>query len=88
MLIAPDNRSGIRYTEASVEITRDQVEEFFGDYHCACVAVSGQVIKISNQASTKNFTSGFIKDIFSNIKEIQINHIHTILIFVPMSSGS
>ena len=37
-----DPRSGIRFTEARVEITRDQVEEFFGDYHCACVAVSGQ----------------------------------------------
>ena len=37
-----DPQTGIRYTEARVEITRDQVEEFFGDYHCACVAVSGQ----------------------------------------------
>lgn len=37
-----DPETGIRYTEARVQITRDQVEEFFGDYHCACVAVSGQ----------------------------------------------
>ena len=34
--------TGIRYTQARVQISRDQVEEFFGDYHCACVAVSGQ----------------------------------------------
>ena len=37
---APKN--GIKYTEARMEVTRDQVEEFFGDYHCACVAYSGQ----------------------------------------------
>jgi netrin receptor unc-5 len=37
-----DPETGIRYTEARVQITRNKVEEFFGDYHCACVAVSGQ----------------------------------------------
>jgi len=35
-------KGGIKYTEARMEVTRDQVEEFFGDYHCACVAYSGQ----------------------------------------------
>jgi leucine-rich repeat transmembrane protein FLRT len=34
--------TGIRYTQARVQITRNQVEHFFGEYHCACVAVSGQ----------------------------------------------
>jgi len=38
--VAPE--SGIRFTEARLEVTRDQVEEFFGDYHCACVAYSSQ----------------------------------------------
>ena len=37
-----DPETGIRITEARATITRNQVEEFFGDYHCACVAVSGQ----------------------------------------------
>ena len=37
-----DPQTGIRFTQATVAISRDQVEEFFGDYHCACVAVSGQ----------------------------------------------
>jgi len=37
-----DPETGIRYTEAKVKITRNLVEEFFGEYHCACVAVSGQ----------------------------------------------
>ena len=37
-----DPESGIRITEARWRITRDQVEEFFGDYHCGCVAASGQ----------------------------------------------
>ena len=34
--------TGIRYTQARVEISLYQVEEFFADYHCACVALSGQ----------------------------------------------
>ena len=37
-----DPQTGIRYTQVRVEISRDQVDEFFGDYHCECVAVSGQ----------------------------------------------
>lgn len=37
-----DPESGLRYTEARLRVTRDQVEEFFGDYHCACVAYSGK----------------------------------------------
>merc|ERR1719225_246816 len=37
-----DPESGIRITEARWRITRDQVEEFFGEYHCGCVAASGQ----------------------------------------------
>ena len=37
-----DPESGVRYTEARLRVTRDQVEEFFGDYHCACVAYSGK----------------------------------------------
>jgi len=30
------------YTQATLLVTRDQVEEFFGDYHCACVAYSSK----------------------------------------------
>ena len=56
-----DPQSGIRYTEARVSITRDQVEEFFGDYHCACVAVSGQGAIKSRLALV---TSAFLKKEF------------------------
>ena len=43
--------TGIRYTEASVNINRDHLEEFFGDYHCSCVAISGKGSKISRHAA-------------------------------------
>lgn len=42
--------SGVRYIEATLKINRDQVEEFFGDFHCACMAVSGKGPKISRHA--------------------------------------
>ena len=37
-----DPETGIRITQARVQITRRQVEEFFADFYCSCVAVSGQ----------------------------------------------
>jgi len=39
--------TGVRYTEASVQIGKDEVERFAGDYYCQCVAVGeggGQVV--------------------------------------------
>ncbi len=42
--------TGVRYAEARVEVTRDQVEEFFGDYHCSCVAISGKDSRFSRNA--------------------------------------
>ena len=41
--------SGVRYTEASVDILRDKVEEYFSDYHCACVAISSKGSVISKK---------------------------------------
>ena len=37
-----DPETGIRITEARWRISRDQVEEYFGEYHCGCVAASGK----------------------------------------------
>ena len=42
--------SGIRYIDARLTISLDQVEEFFGDFHCACVAISGKGSQISRHA--------------------------------------
>ena len=41
--------TGVRYTEASVDILRDKVEEYFSDYHCACVAISSKGSVISKK---------------------------------------
>ena len=46
-----DPETGVRYTLASVEITRDQVEEYFGEYHCSCAADSGKGNRLSRRAS-------------------------------------
>jgi hypothetical protein len=43
--------TGVRYTEARVEISRDQVEEYFAEYGCACVAISGKGSSISRHAA-------------------------------------
>ena len=42
--------TGIRYTDASVDITRDQVDHYFGEFHCSCVAITKKVAKVSNSA--------------------------------------
>ena len=42
--------SGIRYTDASVDITRDQVDHYFGEFHCRCVAITKKLAKVSNSA--------------------------------------
>ncbi len=42
--------SGVRYTEARVDISRDHVEEYFGEFHCACVAISGKGSVVSRHA--------------------------------------
>lgn len=42
--------TGIRYTEASVEIKREQVEAYFPEFHCACVAFSGKGSVVSRHA--------------------------------------
>ena len=46
-----DPETGVRYTLSSVEITRDQVEEYFGEYHCSCAADSGKGNRLSRKAS-------------------------------------
>ena len=56
-----DPETGIRITDARVQITRNQVEEFFGDFHCACVAVSGQGAVKSRMALV---TMAFLKKEF------------------------
>ena len=45
-----DPESGVGITEAEIKVSRDKVEEFFGDYHCACVAVSGKGSSTSRPA--------------------------------------
>ncbi|CAB4055674.1 UNC5 [Lepeophtheirus salmonis] len=47
-LVEPE--SGARYTEATVEISREKIEEFFGDYNCACVAISRKGSVVSRYA--------------------------------------
>ena len=42
--------TGVRYTEASVDIHRDLVEEYFQEFHCACVAISGKGSVVSLHA--------------------------------------
>ncbi len=42
--------TGIRYTEARVDITKDHVEGYFGEFHCACVAISGKGSVVSRHA--------------------------------------
>ena len=46
--------SGVRYTEASVDIDREQVEEYFSEFHCACVAISGKGSVVSRHALVTN----------------------------------
>lgn len=31
--------SGVRYVESELVVSRDKMEEFLSDYHCACVAI-------------------------------------------------
>lgn len=59
--VEPSNRedhvepeTGVRYTEASVEITRDHVEEYFQEFHCACVAISAKGSVVSRHALVTN----------------------------------
>ena len=42
--------SGIRYTDASVDITRDQVEHYNGEFHCSCVVITKKGAKVSKTA--------------------------------------
>ena len=42
--------TGIRYTDASVDITRDQVDHYFGEFHCNCVAITAKGAKVSRHA--------------------------------------
>ena len=42
--------TGIRYTDASVDITRDQVEHYNGEFHCSCVVITKKGAKVSNSA--------------------------------------
>ena len=46
--------TGVRYTEASVDIHRDLVEEYFQEFHCACVAISGKGSVVSRHALVTN----------------------------------
>ncbi len=46
--------TGVRYTEASVDISRDQVEEYFTEFYCACVAISGKGSVVSRHALVTN----------------------------------
>ena len=46
--------TGVRYTEASVDIHRDLVEEYFQEFHCACVAISGKGSEVSRHALVTN----------------------------------
>ena len=59
--VEPSNRedhvepeTGVRYTEASVDIHRDKVEEYFSEFHCACVAISGKGSVVSRHALVTN----------------------------------
>ena len=59
--VEPTNRedhvepeTGVRYTEASVDIHRDLVEEYFQEFHCACVAISGKGSVVSRHALVTN----------------------------------
>ncbi len=67
--------SGVRYTEARVEISRDHVEEYFGEFHCACVAISGKGSVVSRHALvtyackiSKTFKATFVPPIANVIK--------------------
>ena len=42
--------TGIRYTDASVDITRDQVEHYNGEFHCSCVVITKKGAKVSKTA--------------------------------------
>ena len=35
-LVEPE--SGIKYTDASVDISRNQIDQYFEEFHCQCVA--------------------------------------------------
>jgi hypothetical protein len=51
--------TGIRYTEASVDIHRDQVEEYFSEFNCACVAISAKGSVVSKYALVTNACKNF-----------------------------
>jgi lipopolysaccharide export system protein LptC len=42
--------TGIGYTDASVDITKDQVDHYFGEFHCSCVAITKKGAKVSSSA--------------------------------------
>ena len=60
--------TGLRYTEASVEISRDQVEEYFGEFHCTCVAISAEESVQSRHAlvtfACEFYTGGGVRLLF------------------------
>ena len=56
--------TGIRYTDASVDITRDQVDHYFGEFHCSCVAITKKVAKVSNSALVTTACKYYIWHLF------------------------
>ena len=46
--------TGVRYVEAHLTVSRDKMEEFIGDYHCACVAV-GRVKSVRSRMAHVTF---------------------------------
>ena len=47
--------TGLKYTEASVQISRDKVEEYFGEFHCTCLATSAQSEAVQSRPALVTF---------------------------------
>ena len=47
--------TGLRYTDASVQISRDKVEEYFGEFHCSCVATSATSESVQSRHALVTF---------------------------------
>ena len=47
--------------EAMVEVNRDQLDEVFAEYHCACVALNGKGSRESKYAAVTYACELFVK---------------------------
>ena len=64
--------TGIRYTDASVDITRDQVDHYFGEFHCSCVAITKKVAKVSNSALVTTACKYYVWHLFQFVERILV----------------